>query len=184
MSRLIDNEGVIYDRGFDGEYRPRTGLFGSQTDRDLFGNARIQRSWLGNLVVKRNWLGDPIRSANGNILYINADRDDFSDFWGLVLSQLLFLALVAVLVFGLLLVTAAISPIVLGIYFYFNEKRRFSGLLWWLWIGSCFVGGISTTALLTNYFPSSELGAFPLIFYLPLGLFALLITLDHKNQTT
>lgn len=69
MSSLIDKSGVIHEKGWDGQYRPKQGLFSPQKDTTFWGNPNVERDLFGNAKVERNWLGQPVTSNRGATLY-------------------------------------------------------------------------------------------------------------------
>ena len=66
---LIDEKGVIYEKGFDGKYRPRQGFFGVETDTNWVGNPSVETNFLGNAIEETNWMGTPTKSSDGKTLY-------------------------------------------------------------------------------------------------------------------
>ena len=62
--KAIDSEGKVYERGGDGIYRAKMGLFGQAKETDWLGRPRMQRDLFGNPKVKKNWLGEPVRGSS------------------------------------------------------------------------------------------------------------------------
>jgi hypothetical protein len=67
--KVVDEEGNVYERGWDGQYRQKQGIFGPQRETDVFGNAKVDRDLLGNPKAKTNWLGSQQTSSSGRGLY-------------------------------------------------------------------------------------------------------------------
>jgi TolB protein len=78
MGEKIDKDGVIHEKGWDGEYRSKEGSFGPQKDTNIFGRPNVERDLLGNPKVKKNWWGSPIRSKSGSILFRGKDSSKSS----------------------------------------------------------------------------------------------------------
>lgn len=68
---LIDKDGIVHEKGWDGQYHPKQGLFGPERDT----------GWTGQPNVQRDWLGRPVHSIGGEPLYRRAGSSDSSD-WG------------------------------------------------------------------------------------------------------
>ncbi len=69
MGALIDKDGVVHQKGWDGQYRPKQGWFGPEKAKDFLGNPRVERDFFGNPRVQRDWLGRPVRSSQGGTLF-------------------------------------------------------------------------------------------------------------------
>lgn len=77
---LIDKDGVVYEKGWFGEYHPKVGWLGVERDTTWLGQPNAKQNWLGQPEEARGWLGMPIRSADGKVLYRRAEAKSGS--WG------------------------------------------------------------------------------------------------------
>jgi hypothetical protein len=66
---LIDREGHVHDQGWDGQYRPRPGFFGTPKETDWLGNADAEQDIFGGPKKAEGWTGQK-RSSSGVPLYI------------------------------------------------------------------------------------------------------------------
>ncbi|MCB0212892.1 MAG: hypothetical protein KDJ52_26355 [Anaerolineae bacterium] len=69
MDSLVDKQGVVHKKGWDGQYRPQGGLFGPQKDTNFWGSPNVERGFFGNPVEDKNWLGQTTKSKQGATLY-------------------------------------------------------------------------------------------------------------------
>lgn len=67
----MGDKGRIYEKGWDGEYRPKEGLLSDPT-------AEVRRDLGGNPVPAKDWLGNEVKAADGTRLY-EAQRPAVSD---------------------------------------------------------------------------------------------------------
>lgn len=105
---LIDKNGVIYKKGWDGLYHPVWGSFGPKRDTTWTGQPNVQRDWLGRPQEATDWLGMPVRSISGETLYRRAGSSGSSGWGGgggdaaaAALSLLLGIGLLVLLVYAI-----------------------------------------------------------------------------------
>jgi hypothetical protein len=65
----IDKDGNVHEKGWDGQYHPKQGMFGSERDVSFPGQPNVERDLLSNPVEARDPLSNPIRSASGDSLF-------------------------------------------------------------------------------------------------------------------
>ncbi len=116
---LVDQDGVVHERGWDGQYRPRQGWLGPQRDTGWTGQPNVERDWLGRPQEARDWLGRPVRSRSGETLYRRAGDSGGSTGASGAGAVLTLIVMVAVLITGLigivLVATPIIAPVLLAI---------------------------------------------------------------------
>ncbi|HFE65931.1 MAG TPA: hypothetical protein ENJ93_01600 [Chloroflexi bacterium] len=76
MSKLVDENGVVHERGWDGQYRPKQGLLGPARETDWRGQPNVEKDWLGNPKGERDEWGRPVQSTSGKNLYRSAGSDN------------------------------------------------------------------------------------------------------------
>lgn len=63
MSRLLDEEGNVYEPGMFGSgWHRKQGIFGNERETDFFGNPRVKRDIFGRPVQARSGFGSPVYS--------------------------------------------------------------------------------------------------------------------------
>jgi hypothetical protein len=67
--RAVDSEGHVYEKGWDGQYHQKEGIFGPERDLGIFGTPKVERDIFGNPKVERDWLGNERTSSSGEKLY-------------------------------------------------------------------------------------------------------------------
>lgn len=65
----IDRDGNVYQRGWDGQYRPKQGVLGQVQDKNFFGEANVARGMFGNPKEAKGWFGSDIQTNDGRPLY-------------------------------------------------------------------------------------------------------------------
>ena len=126
---LIDEEGIVHERGMGGQYHPKPGVFGPQRDTDWRGQPNVERDLLGRPQEERDWLGRPAQSTGGTTLYRRSDRgssDRGSSSSGGEAIIYVILA-VAVLAIGLISLAIVITPIIAPILLATTESARRRG---------------------------------------------------------
>ncbi len=121
---LIDKDGIVYEKGWDGQYHPRQGLFGPVRDTDWFGQPRVKCDWFGNPEEARDWLGGPVRSSDGETLYRRPGSGGGSGGWGVgggdaaaaALGLLLSIGLAVLLVYAIGAVLSLLAQLLAALY--------------------------------------------------------------------
>jgi hypothetical protein len=94
---LLDKDGGVHEKGWDGTYRPKERLFGQETDRGLLG-PNIKKSISGD-VEARDVFGQQKKSSDGSPLYVpkgSSGNDAFDDAAVALGGGILVVALVAI----------------------------------------------------------------------------------------
>lgn len=118
---LIGKDGVVHEKGWDGQYRPKQGLFGPERDTTWTGQPDVKHDWLGRPQEERDWLGRSVRSSSGNTLYRRVGSDGG---WGggggdaasATLGLLLGIGLVVLLVYAIGAVLALLAQLLAALY--------------------------------------------------------------------
>jgi hypothetical protein len=125
---LVDKDGVVHEKGWDGQYHPKQGLFGSERDTNWTGQANVERDWLGNPKEERDWLGRPTQSAGGETLYRRSGSGSGGSSSTSGGEALLYVILaVAMLAVGLIGIAIAATPILAPIFLTTTENARKNG---------------------------------------------------------
>jgi len=66
---LIDKDGNVHEKGWDGQYHPKQGMFGPERDVSFPRQPNVERDLLRNPVEARDPLSNPIRSTSGDSLF-------------------------------------------------------------------------------------------------------------------
>lgn len=69
---LIDQRGVVHEKGWHGQYVPKPGVLGPERDTTWTGRPNARRDGLGKPEQEQDWLGRPVRSTDGEILHRRA----------------------------------------------------------------------------------------------------------------
>lgn len=69
MSSLVDEDGVVHEKGWGGQYSPKQGWFGPQKDTDFWGRPNVERGLFGDAQADKDWLGQTTKSNQGATLY-------------------------------------------------------------------------------------------------------------------
>lgn len=122
---LIDRKGVVHEKGWDGTYRPKQGVFAPQKDTNFWGAPNVEKDWMGNAKVERDWLGRPDKSSSGQTLYQrksgytgNNNSSGDAAIAGLAFAVLLIALIMALAVFLLL-----IMPLFIMLWRAFSSER-------------------------------------------------------------
>lgn len=124
---LVDKDGVVHEKGWDGQYHPNQGLFGSERDTNWTGQANVERDWLGNPKEERDWLGRPTQSAGGETLYRRSGGSSGSSSTSGGEALLYLILAVAMLAVGLIGIAIAATPILAPIFLTTTENARKNG---------------------------------------------------------
>lgn len=125
---LIDKDGVVHEKGWDGQYRPKQGLFGPEKDVKWTGQPKVENDWLGRPQEDRNWLGKSTQSNSGETLYRRSESSSSNSSSTTGGEGLLILVLVvAVLSIGLIGVVIVATPIIAPILLASAESARKRG---------------------------------------------------------
>ncbi len=155
---LIDKDGVVHEKGWDGQYHPKQGVFGPQQDKNWLGQANVERDWAGNPKVERDWLGNPKQSSSGDTLYRpsgggSSGPNLSGDLATAVLGFLLWLAIL--LLFGLLKLAWRIMRWIHGeLYAQYGDKAYLFELIGYGILGIIvvvFVSAASGPSISPNY---------------------------------
>jgi len=187
---LIDKDGVIYVRGWDGYYRPKHGIFGPERDVGILGEPRIEVAFMGDLLIACDSGGNPIYSSDGEQLYRRTGTRNpstgnrISDLLansgehGFAVIFILFLVLSVLLGYVVIFLIGAIAllgPALLGGWMLVRGWARQPAWLKWVWALSWFVTGYIFGWLATHQVGSGLLGSYPWLAYLyyTIGVLAL-----------
>jgi len=114
---LIDKDGVVHEKGWDGQYHPKQGFFGPERDTDWTGQPKVERDWLGRPKEETDWLGRSVQSRDGETLYRrsgssggSSNSDWSSDVAGALLGVVLIIVF-TLLTFALILLWKVITSI-------------------------------------------------------------------------
>lgn len=66
---FIDSDGVVHERGWSGQYKPKSGVFSPERDINLWGQPNVEKDLFGSPREARGLFGQPIRSSSGSALY-------------------------------------------------------------------------------------------------------------------
>ena len=186
---LIDEDGIIYARDWDGHYRPRQGLLGPERDVGIFGNANIERNILGDRTAARDGLGNSIYSSDGKTLYIrtigsaseaSTTTEPSPTASEPPLSRPLSIVDIVIILLGLFgaLITCLgpaliIGPIVFAGWIMWRGWKSTSNRIKWIWVASWFVCGIN--------FQVNSFHWFAIIYYV-IGVIAGVFVARDKNK--
>ena len=67
--KIVDSDGHVQEKGWDGQYHEQQGVFGPIRETDLLGNPKIDSDWLGNPKAERGLFGEQQRSVSGRPLF-------------------------------------------------------------------------------------------------------------------
>lgn len=115
MSKLVDKNGVVHEKGWNGQHRPKQGLFGPVRETDWLGQPKVEKDWLGNPKVERDWLGRPIRSTSGKTLYRGAGSSTGGSSGEDALAGLIMMILVIALAISVAVILILGVPILIAI---------------------------------------------------------------------
>lgn len=121
---LIDKDGVVYEKGWFGQYYPKIGWLGPERDTTWTGQPNVKRNWLGLPEEARDWLGMPVRSIDGKVLYRRAKSE--VDSWGggdAAEAALAFLLSIGLFILFLYIVSAVLALVVHILVALFNGWR-------------------------------------------------------------
>lgn len=117
---LVDRDGVVHEKGWSGQYRPKQGFFGPVRDTTWTGQPNVERDWLGRPQEERDWLGRPVRSSDDHTLYrrpgSGGGGGGGGDAAGAALGLLLGIGLVVLLVYAIGAVLALLAQILTALY--------------------------------------------------------------------
>lgn len=135
---LVDKDGVVHEKGWDGQYHPKQGLFGPERDTNWTGQANVERDWLGNPREERDWLGRPTQSASGKTLYRRSGGSSGGSSTSSGEALLYLILAVAMLAVGLIGIAIVATPILAPILLTTTENARKNGNMtefkkWQLW---------------------------------------------------
>ncbi len=68
----LDEDGNVYEKGWDGQQRQQQGWLGPKQDKDVWGNPKIEKDVWSDPVPERDWLGTQRTSASGKPLFRTA----------------------------------------------------------------------------------------------------------------
>lgn len=177
---LIDKNGIIYVRGWDGRYRQKNGIFGTERDVGILGGPRAEIGFMGDQLIARDSSGNPIYSNDGEQLYRRSGSrnpsagDPISDLLansgehGFAVVFILFLILSVILGTVLKFLIGAIAfigPILFGGWLYFSGWAKRSRWLKWLGASSWFVAGFIINAIMGNDAIAGEFGNYAWLAY-------------------
>lgn len=128
---LIDKDGIVHEKGWDGQYHPKQGLFGPERDTSWTGQPNVERDWLGRPQEERDWLGRPVQSRSGDTLYRRPESGGSGSTSSASGAEaiLALIAAVAILAIGLIGVVIAATPIIAPILLATTEGARKRGNL-------------------------------------------------------
>jgi len=70
---LVSRDGVVHEKGPDGQYRPRQGVFGPERDTTWTGRPNVERDWRGQPRTEQEGLfRRPVQARDGEPLYRRA----------------------------------------------------------------------------------------------------------------
>ena len=164
---LIDKDGVVHEKGWGGQYKPKQGWFGPEKEKDFFGNPKIERDFFGNAKVERDWLGRPVRSSNGSTLYKPSGSSSYrssgsssssSNSADAAIIGFLLLVIVIALIIGIAIFLLLIVPIFITLWRGLSSEngRKDLGVFSLTALSLTALGGLSTLSwevLTHSYYP-------------------------------
>lgn len=79
---LVDDEGYVYEKGFDGQWHQKWGWFGPQKDTNWLGQPNVKRDLLGRPKEARGPFGGFVTDKTGKLLYEPSDSGSTTSYGG------------------------------------------------------------------------------------------------------
>lgn len=174
MGSLIDKDGVVHEKGWDGQYRPKQGWFGPEKEKDFWGNPNIERDFFGNPKVERDWLGRSSKSSTGKSLFRSGEggsssrSSSGSDSLDASLAWFFIMVVVIALIIGVAIFLLIIMPLFIMLWHGLSSENGRKDLRVFVLTALC-VTGLTTLsffaweAIIYSYHPTWQRILFPLL---------------------
>src|SRR5437867_4249769 len=86
---VVDEDGYVYKRGWDGQYHQVQGWLGPKQALDFLGNPKVDQGILGGPNAKTDFLGGQARGSGGEPLYTSGSGDILANAIGTALAWIL-----------------------------------------------------------------------------------------------